>query len=214
MIMEYIACRIHVGRVILGVTFFFFKQKTAYEVRISDWSSDVCSSDLQRQAEHRGHERVEPDFVGLCHRLLRPARGRHHAVLQRRHPCRRRRSRARRRAAGNGHPMGQRRLLQAAVVANEDVDLVRPVVHFRARTPHRGLDSAAVPGRRAIFPAAPTHAGAGGAAPAVVLPATDTRWASAGFFKPLLLPMKTWISSALSSTSANENQTVVSPLPR
>src|SRR3546814_6676667 len=28
--------------------FFFFKQKTAYEVRISDWSSDVCSSDLGR----------------------------------------------------------------------------------------------------------------------------------------------------------------------
>src|SRR3546814_4118498 len=26
--------------------FFFFKQKTAYEMRISDWSSDVCSSDL------------------------------------------------------------------------------------------------------------------------------------------------------------------------
>src|SRR3546814_18396869 len=29
------------------VFFFFFKQKTAYELRISDWSSDVCSSDLQ-----------------------------------------------------------------------------------------------------------------------------------------------------------------------
>src|SRR3546814_3300356 len=29
-------------------TFFFFKQKTAYEMRISDWSSDVCSSDLRR----------------------------------------------------------------------------------------------------------------------------------------------------------------------
>src|SRR3546814_9562148 len=28
--------------------FFFFKQKTAYEVRISDWSSDVCSSDLSQ----------------------------------------------------------------------------------------------------------------------------------------------------------------------
>src|SRR3546814_20895601 len=28
--------------------FFFFKQKTAYELRISDWSSDVCSSDLSR----------------------------------------------------------------------------------------------------------------------------------------------------------------------
>src|SRR3546814_13430781 len=29
-----------------GYGFFFFKQKTAYELRISDWSSDVCSSDL------------------------------------------------------------------------------------------------------------------------------------------------------------------------
>src|SRR3546814_8524288 len=29
-----------------GCFFFFFKQKTAYEMRISDWSSDVCSSDL------------------------------------------------------------------------------------------------------------------------------------------------------------------------
>src|SRR3546814_2281358 len=36
--------------------FFFFKQKTAYDVRISDWSSDVCSSDLLEddQADHRG----------------------------------------------------------------------------------------------------------------------------------------------------------------
>src|SRR3546814_3823746 len=32
--------------------FFFFQQKTAYEMRISDWSSDVCSSDL-RPATHR-----------------------------------------------------------------------------------------------------------------------------------------------------------------
>src|SRR3546814_4863588 len=31
---------------IFCVAFFFFKQKTAYEMRISDWSSDVCSSDL------------------------------------------------------------------------------------------------------------------------------------------------------------------------
>src|SRR3546814_4194451 len=30
--------------------FFFFKQKTAYEMRISDWSSDVCSSDLRRKS--------------------------------------------------------------------------------------------------------------------------------------------------------------------
>src|SRR3546814_19123058 len=34
------------------VVFFFFKQKTAYELRISDWSSDVCSSDL-------GENRIE-----------------------------------------------------------------------------------------------------------------------------------------------------------
>src|SRR3546814_1846684 len=32
--------------IFLCVCFFFFKQKTAYEMRISDWSSDVCSSDL------------------------------------------------------------------------------------------------------------------------------------------------------------------------
>src|SRR3546814_3625614 len=30
----------------VSLGFFFFKQKTAYEMRISDWSSDVCSSDL------------------------------------------------------------------------------------------------------------------------------------------------------------------------
>src|SRR3546814_3237220 len=36
--------------------FFFFKQKTAYEMRISDWSSDVCSSDLsQRPGEDDRH---------------------------------------------------------------------------------------------------------------------------------------------------------------
>src|SRR3546814_19710945 len=34
--------------------FFFFKQKTAYEMRISDWSSDVCSSDLNYRYEYIG----------------------------------------------------------------------------------------------------------------------------------------------------------------
>src|SRR3546814_10867675 len=37
---------------ILVCFFFFFKQKTAYEMRISDWSSDVCSSDLVRRRAH------------------------------------------------------------------------------------------------------------------------------------------------------------------
>src|SRR3546814_20921268 len=40
---------IHYYGICLGLLFFFFKQKTAYEMRISDWSSDVCSSDLMRR---------------------------------------------------------------------------------------------------------------------------------------------------------------------
>src|SRR3546814_7335002 len=35
--------------------FFFFKQKTAYEMRISDWSSDVCSSDLHGWSDRLHH---------------------------------------------------------------------------------------------------------------------------------------------------------------
>src|SRR3546814_6334160 len=44
----------HYVFVLLLDFFFFFKQKTAYEVRISDWSSDVCSSDLTKV--RRGHQ--------------------------------------------------------------------------------------------------------------------------------------------------------------
>src|SRR3546814_10696602 len=43
---------------------FFFKQKTAYEMRISDWSSDVCSSDL-RDAGHARHP-VDCLPIPLC----------------------------------------------------------------------------------------------------------------------------------------------------
>src|SRR3546814_10458216 len=39
-------------------SFFFFKQKTAYEMRISDWSSDVCSSDLARRHGAMGHRQM------------------------------------------------------------------------------------------------------------------------------------------------------------
>src|SRR3546814_6846147 len=42
--------------VVILFFFFFFKQKTAYEMRISDWSSDVCSSDLRPR---RGPRRQE-----------------------------------------------------------------------------------------------------------------------------------------------------------
>src|SRR3546814_9038081 len=40
------SCVVYVSVIDILFFFFFFKQKTAYEMRISDWSSDVCSSDL------------------------------------------------------------------------------------------------------------------------------------------------------------------------
>src|SRR3546814_5535632 len=47
--------------VVVSMWCFFFKQKTAYEMRISDWSSDVCSSDL---AGHKVKAALLP--AGLC----------------------------------------------------------------------------------------------------------------------------------------------------
>src|SRR3546814_2961207 len=56
----------------MWLSYFFFKQKTAYEVRISDWSSDVCSSDLPgesvraRDAERSGGiNECFREFVGI-----------------------------------------------------------------------------------------------------------------------------------------------------
>src|SRR3546814_4061833 len=56
------------------IIYFFFKPKTAYEMRISDWSSDVCSSDLlgQAVARHRPHdhaalEQLDIDARGIAH---------------------------------------------------------------------------------------------------------------------------------------------------
>src|SRR3546814_5007033 len=46
-------CALHVSLSFFYFFFFFFKQKTAYEMRISDWSSDVCSSDLRECAHPR-----------------------------------------------------------------------------------------------------------------------------------------------------------------
>src|SRR3546814_10713144 len=47
LITEYLFSYVLLLRLLIsGCFFFFFKQKTAYEMRISDWSSDVCSSDL------------------------------------------------------------------------------------------------------------------------------------------------------------------------
>src|SRR3546814_5783098 len=60
-VLSYVLCMV----VVLSC-FFFFKQKTAYEMRISDWSSDVCSSDLRRHRDalrYRGHRSRRVDRV-------------------------------------------------------------------------------------------------------------------------------------------------------
>src|SRR3546814_3591392 len=55
---------------------FFFKQKTAYEMRISDWSSDVCSSDLIRAVVvadlhlHVAHRAAAVDDRAIAHRAV------------------------------------------------------------------------------------------------------------------------------------------------
>src|SRR3546814_1482514 len=69
--------------------FFFFKQKTAYDLRISDWSSDVCSSDLEAPAfGQQPQTRIEGPAArfGNFHRCGEDARafGRHCAPFARR----------------------------------------------------------------------------------------------------------------------------------
>src|SRR3546814_6614540 len=59
--------------------FFFFKHKTAYEMRISDWSSDVCSSDLFYDPEQDNADSLQEDaYEQMCefHRLLTDMRDR------------------------------------------------------------------------------------------------------------------------------------------
>src|SRR3546814_20574571 len=57
--------------------FFFFKQKTAYEMRISDWSSDVCSSDLRALGRQvrllDGSDDLELLGCGIPHSSLSPS---------------------------------------------------------------------------------------------------------------------------------------------
>src|SRR3546814_4174520 len=55
---------------------FFFKQKTAYEMRISDWSSDVCSSDLYiAQVVNHARQRDAPESKIIPVTVVAPARG-------------------------------------------------------------------------------------------------------------------------------------------
>src|SRR3546814_8285709 len=56
--------------------FFFFKQKTAYEMRISDWSSDVCSSDLKATvSELGGGQRIRRPVVQALRAQILLAQG-------------------------------------------------------------------------------------------------------------------------------------------
>src|SRR3546814_7331263 len=63
---------------LVSCCFFFFKQKTAYEMRISDWSSDVCSSDLGGvrpspvQGSHQFQTRHGPD-ASTAQEQVRPS---------------------------------------------------------------------------------------------------------------------------------------------
>src|SRR3546814_4203885 len=49
----------------ISLYLFFFKQKTAYELRISDWSSDVCSSDLQQEKAGELGQQLETTTLEL-----------------------------------------------------------------------------------------------------------------------------------------------------
>src|SRR3546814_9247096 len=58
--------------------FFFFKQKTAYEMRISDWSSDVCSSDLSTPGKMQLYTRNLNEVHSRYPELSRLNRALHH----------------------------------------------------------------------------------------------------------------------------------------
>src|SRR3546814_6445974 len=59
----------------------FFKQKTAYEMRISDWSSDVCSSDLQPVGKAGLDDVLDDRVVNVAlGNFRRVLRGQHHSV--------------------------------------------------------------------------------------------------------------------------------------
>src|SRR3546814_4958808 len=55
---------------VIVIIFFFFKQKTAYEMRISDWSSDVCSSDLIQLDHNAVMTLLHEEFARFRRQLL------------------------------------------------------------------------------------------------------------------------------------------------
>src|SRR3546814_8463629 len=64
LVSHHCCCLFYCLYIILSFFFFFFKQKTAYEMRISDWSSDVCSSDLYHEAASGVSADCPPEPMG------------------------------------------------------------------------------------------------------------------------------------------------------
>src|SRR3546814_4888500 len=91
---------------VVSVLVFFFKQKTAYELRISDWSSDVCSSDLMDMTDALDPARIGDDRMAAIedadlHRLEgvnMAGEGNAHLLQRRPPPC----------APGFQHPLAGR----------------------------------------------------------------------------------------------------------
>src|SRR3546814_7695558 len=72
---DFVFC--HLMSLVFNLFFFFFKQKTAYEMRISDWSSDVCSSDLSApscrvQGRCAPRHIIKPPRARTCDRAHTP----------------------------------------------------------------------------------------------------------------------------------------------
>src|SRR3546814_19116823 len=113
--------------VLLMIIFFFFKQKTAYDRRISDWSSDVCSSDLSSSAPAP----APPSAASSCR--APPAR-RASGISPLRPPPRRRSRRCRRR----GRCSDRKRVVQGQSVS-VSVDLGGlSIIHNNSRNHTNG----------------------------------------------------------------------------
>src|SRR3546814_17010790 len=134
------------------IFFFFFKQKTADEMRISDWSSDVCSSDLN--IDHiRAHRRLIADHRGtltrealsrVVHRVAKAAGIGHVTPHQLRHTL-----------ATQAINRGMRLEAIAALLGHRTMHMTLPY----ARIPDRVVPahSAAAPPPLAPLPVAPPH---------------------------------------------------------
>src|SRR3546814_7310614 len=108
--------------------FFFFKQKTAYEMRISDWSSDVCSSDLRSS---------EPGASGPMISMCEPVRCPNACIAERHRPAwQRGADEARLLLREKRLPEPQRVTLQAEVAR---IQRVLEQIAPGTATPHNGM---------------------------------------------------------------------------